>query len=106
MSHVIPSNTQKPNRLDAKAYPDKDNNEQYHIDYANYALSNAYSAEHSLWLEKTKINKRFYKGDQWILEEDTEAFLLDVDGCEQPGFVPEVVEHIGGLQTDHCPHRD
>ena len=70
----------KPNRLDKDRYPNKDTNEEYHLDYAKWAWGAANDYRHQEWIEKTVINKRFYKGDQWIEDEDLEAFLKDSTG--------------------------
>ena len=70
----------KPNRLDAKAYPNKDTNEKYHLDYAKWAIGVSQTTAHSSWLNKIKINKNFYKGDQWMFNEDLVAFLEDSSG--------------------------
>lgn len=78
---VFESNPNKPNRLDKTKYPDKLNNEKYHLDYARWAVSTSInSAQHSSWQYRTRTNKLFYKGDQWEFNEDKEAFLMDATG--------------------------
>ena len=75
-----PSSSGKPNRLDSERYPNKNTNEEYHLDYGKWAWGAGNDYRHQEWVEKTVINKRFYKGDQWIQDEDLEAFLKDSTG--------------------------
>ena len=80
MSLLISSEPNKPNRLDSKRFPDKNSNKEYHLNYAKWAITSSQTAEHSRWLARIKINKEFYKGDQWSYSEDIEAFLKDSTG--------------------------
>ena len=80
MSLLIASQPNKPNRLDSTAYPNKDTNKKYHLDYAKWAITSSQTAQHSAWLARIKINKEFYKGDQWTYDEDIQAFLNDASG--------------------------
>lgn len=80
MSVLISVKPNKPNRLDKKEYPNKDNNKKYHLDYAKWAIGTSQTAEYNNWLNNIKRNKEFYKGNQWIYDEDTEAFLEDSTG--------------------------
>jgi hypothetical protein len=80
---LVPTKSEKPNRLDPAAYPNKDTNEQYHLDYGRWALYNAYSGSHEKWRLQTRINKRFYKNDQWFKTEDLEGFLQDDSGHQR-----------------------
>ena len=75
-----PSSSGKPNRLDSERYPNKNTNEEYHLDYGKWAWGAGNDYRHQEWVEKTVVNKRFYKGDQWIQDEDLEAFLKDSTG--------------------------
>jgi len=79
MSHLITVQPNKPNRktLDPKYNGSKDKSAEYHLDNGKWALTNAFSTAHNKWLASVSINKRFYKGDQWITREDTESFLKD-----------------------------
>lgn len=54
--------------------------EKYFSDFAKWALYNASNTMHNEWLRNTERNKRFYKGDQWYLQEDVESFLNDDTG--------------------------
>jgi len=62
----------KPNRLTEK---DKDVN--YHLQYGKFTLTDASTSLHQEFIAKTKLNKNFYKGNQWTFNEDVEAFLMD-----------------------------
>ncbi len=68
----------KPNRFKIK---NKDSNStetrEYHLDYARFCVAQSSDAIHSEFIAKTKVNKQFYKGDQWTYQEDIEAFLMD-----------------------------
>lgn len=80
-STILASVSNKPNRLDETTYPDKINNEKYYLDYARWALSTSQnSAQYAAWQNRIRVNKMFYKGDQWELDEDKEAFLMDITG--------------------------
>lgn len=74
---VLGSNPNKPNRITTK---DKDTNVQYHLDYARWIVSNSFDDRHDRWLDRIRINRKFYMNDQWILDEDTVAFLMDSTG--------------------------
>ncbi len=80
MSLLISVQPNKPNRLDKEAYPNKDTNKEYHLNYAKWAITSSQTAQYNKWLENIKINKNFYKGDQWMFEEDLTAFLSDSTG--------------------------
>jgi len=62
----------KPNRLTTK---DKD--AAYHLQYGKFTLTDASTSLHQEFIAKTKLNKNFYKGNQWTFDEDVEAFLMD-----------------------------
>jgi hypothetical protein len=80
MSLTISSKPNKPNRLDSQKYPNKDTNKDFHLDYAKFAVSSSDNSMRSKWIARTKINKDFYKGDQWSYQEDIETFLNDGTG--------------------------
>ena len=80
MSTLIAVQPNKPNRSDTEKYPSKDTNKEYHADYAKWAVTASQTSDSSLWLDRIKTNKRFYKGDQWKTDEDLEAFLSDSSG--------------------------
>lgn len=64
----------RPNRLeDVK-------DEDYHVRYARWAIGNYNLYGHQNFVGKYLTNVAFYKGDQWIFDEDLEAFLMDESG--------------------------
>lgn len=80
MSSLISGQPNKPYRLNSEKYPNKDTNKEYHLDYAKWAVTSSQTAQHSAWLARIKVNKEFYKGDQWTFNEDIETFLNDGTG--------------------------
>jgi len=72
MFYFLTEATTKPNRLETT---DKD--KSYHLQYAKFVAADSSTASHADFIAKTKINKNFYKGNQWIQDEDLEAFLKD-----------------------------
>jgi len=75
MFYFAQNATQKPNRF---KFGEK--NREYHLEYAKFAVSDASSSIHQEFIAKTKLNKNFYKGNQWTFNEDLEAFLKDDSG--------------------------
>jgi len=74
---ILSANPNKPNRLTVE---NKDENVQYHLDYARWIVANSYNEKHNLWLRRIEINRNFYMNNQWIMDEDTIAFLMDTTG--------------------------
>jgi len=72
MFYFLTEATTKPNRLETK-----DKEKSYHLQYAKFVAADSSTASHADFIAKTKINKNFYKGNQWIQDEDLEAFLKD-----------------------------
>ncbi len=72
MFNFIAQGETKPNRFD---FPKK--NKEYHLKYGRFTLSDASGSNHRDFLAKYKINKDFYRGNQWVNKEDVEAFLKD-----------------------------
>lgn len=68
------NNTTRPNRAEDKK--DKD----YHLKMGQYTLNQGFNNIHQKWLKSIYVNKNFYKGDQWTLEEDIQTFLSDESG--------------------------
>jgi len=54
--------------------------EKYHADYARYVASAVFSSKYQKFIEEYATNRRFYKNDQWWLEEDKATFLMDDTG--------------------------
>lgn len=80
LQHPSTTISGKPNRLDKDKFPNKNTNKEYHLEYGKWAWGAGNDHRHRDWIEKTLINKRFYKGDQWFTNEDVEAFLKDSTG--------------------------
>lgn len=74
MLGFISSTVTRPNRVGATKDVD------YHRNWARYCLYHAFSSNYQHWRQNTVINKHFYKGNQWILDEDLETFLQDESG--------------------------
>lgn len=55
----------------------KNKDKKYHADFAKYCLGSANNHQHHEFLEKAALNKNFYKGNQWVMQEDLEAFFKD-----------------------------
>lgn len=73
-------NLDRPDRLDVDKvkYPKGKDDPQYSIDNSNYCLSSWYLSQvYPIFLSNVKINRSFYNGNQWIFNEDLEAFLVD-----------------------------
>lgn len=51
--------------------------EEYHIKWSRYAVGQTNNFWQQDFINKIILNKRFYKGDQWIMDEDLEAFFKD-----------------------------
>lgn len=71
---LLSSGTQRPNRLT------EEKDESYHARWARYAAFDANNFLQQQFIARTKINKKFYKGDQWFMNEDLEAFFKDESG--------------------------
>lgn len=68
---ILNQGYQRPNRLEDT----KD--KEYHNKWGRHAAFSAANDLHYRFIARTKLNKRFYKGDQWIIDEDLEAFFKD-----------------------------
>ncbi|HHT9135806.1 MAG TPA: portal protein [Candidatus Wunengus sp. YC60] len=64
----------RPNMLEDK----KD--EDYHLRFGRYCIGQANNQRHVQYVEKIRLNKDFFKGNQWTSEEDLEAFFKDDTG--------------------------
>lgn len=56
---------------------DKNKDEKYHIDFARYCIGQANNELQTSFVEKVQLNKNFYKGNQWINNEDLDLFFKD-----------------------------
>ena len=77
MISIVPSQSTKPNRV---ATPETGKDAKYHRDYARYVASNCVNGKYSKFLKEYNVNRRFYKNDQWWVEEDKASFLMDESG--------------------------
>lgn len=66
----------RPNRL----IPAKEKGKDYHLKHGRWILNSINSDKHKLFQIKSIVNWNFYKGNQWIFDEDLEAFLMDESG--------------------------
>ena len=64
----------RPNRIEEKK--DKD----YHLRFGRWVLNGLNHPLHQNYVKKSMINWSFYKGNQWIFDEDLEAFFMDESG--------------------------
>ena len=73
----------RPNRITTSE--SEKNTPEYHVRNAKFAIATNAINSRSLFIKKTKINKQFFKGgdNQWIFDEDIEAFLKDDTGQER-----------------------
>jgi hypothetical protein len=62
----------RPNRI-----REKNKTKDYHRRYARSLIASINLSSHQLFLMKSTVNHAFYKGDQWIFNEDLDAFLMD-----------------------------
>lgn len=72
MPNVIGSNVNKPNR-----FTDDRNSIKYHADYSRYCIYNGFDTRYSSFQLQSSMNRNFWRGNQWILSEDLEAFFMD-----------------------------
>ncbi|KKK54180.1 hypothetical protein LCGC14_3087320, partial [marine sediment metagenome] len=99
MIYLIASRQQKPNRIETAEYS-KD--VKYHTEYGRWVMGNANSQKHHEFVHKYRINLEFYKNNQWILPEDSEAFMLDESGQDRhrirvtKNYIQPMVEQYRG----------
>ena len=72
------TNTMRPDMF----ISDSEKGDQYSINFATYCLSMANVELHNEYLNEIWTNKQFYKGNQWISEEDISNFLTDQRGYD------------------------
>lgn len=71
---MIIATNPRPNRLT------EEKDEDYHLRYARWALANYNVYYYQDFVARYMTNIAFYKGNQWIFNEDLEAFLMDESG--------------------------
>lgn len=64
----------RPNRLEGEK------KEEYHRKYARWVLGSVSNSTHNFFMTKSAVNWAFYKGNQWIFNEDLQGFLTDESG--------------------------
>lgn len=74
MSHFPIERQLKPNRLEGNK------NEEYHINYARWAIGSLNHPNYRRFINKTLVNWAFFKGNQWIFHEDLSSFFMDESG--------------------------
>ena len=50
---------------------------EYHLQYGRYSVGAGFNSKHSDWQMMCFIIRQFWLGNQWIMQEDLEAFLRD-----------------------------
>lgn len=99
MIYLISTRQTKPNRIETS---DAEKGTDYHIEYARWVMGAANSSKHTKFVNKARINKEFYKNNQWILPEDTEAFMMDESGMDRhrirvtKNYIQPMVEQYRG----------
>jgi hypothetical protein len=77
MIFLIDTSESRPDMLEGS----KD--EKYHLSMARYAVGQANTQKHLEFVSNIERNRRFYAGDQWYLQEDTETFFKDENNQER-----------------------
>lgn len=65
------------NGQDRPTILEKNKDEKYHLDFARYCVGQANNQYQSSFADKVKTNKNFYKGNQWVHNEDLDLFFKD-----------------------------
>jgi len=90
---LIPSGQfQRPSRLTPEAQKDQD----YHARFARWAVGMANNVQTRDRITNTQVNRTFYSGDQWIMPDDTEGFLMDSnrDARNRIKFVQNIIKPL------------
>ena len=74
MLFIVPTAEPRPDRLDTRK------GIEYHRKWCRYCVSSANNELHNKFVANINLNKRFFKGDQWFMEEDTTLFFKDESG--------------------------
>jgi hypothetical protein len=78
MINIIPSGSvNKPNRVST---PEAGKDDKYHAQYGRYVASSCYNSKYQKFQDDYNTNRRFYKNDQWWVDEDKATFLMDDNG--------------------------
>lgn len=65
------------NGQDRPTILEKNKDEKYHLEFARYCVGQANNQYQTSFVDKVLLNKNFYKGNQWIKDEDLDLFLKD-----------------------------
>lgn len=65
------------NGQDRPTILEKNKDEEYHIKFARYCVGQANNQYQTSFVDKVMKNKNFYKGNQWIENEDLDSFFKD-----------------------------
>ena len=77
MISIIPAQMNKPNRVNIS---EEAKGESYHAQYGRYVASSVFSSKYKKFIDEYATNRRFYKNDQWWVDEDKATFLMDDNG--------------------------
>ena len=67
----------RPNRVTT---PETGKDENYHLQYGRYVANACYHSKHRDMVNNYTVNRKFYKNDQWGLQEDHDTFFMDDTG--------------------------
>jgi len=63
-----------------RTVPSSKKDSDYHYKYAQWCLNSINSDQHRYFQAKSMVNWNFLYGNQWILDEDLETFMMDESG--------------------------
>ncbi len=76
--------------------------EKYHSDWGRYAIANGFDQMHSSHINQIGVNTNFFFDQQWVIEEDLEAFFKDSSNQSRnrikvvKNFIkPTILQYIG-----------
>jgi len=99
MIQLLTSPAERPNRIET---PEVLKGEEYHLRYARWAVWTGSSTKHSKYVNDYDTNLKFYKDDQWCMDEDLDAFFKDEAGNDRNrlkvtrNYVQPMVEQYRG----------
>lgn len=112
MIPLLQTRQTKPNRIET---PEDSKGDQYHLEYGRWVLGSSSNVNSTTFDNKYKINREFYKNNQWIHSEDTEAFFMDESGQDRhrlkvtKNYIQPMVEQYRGnaerMRFDHKIHN-
>ena len=89
MLFLITKEQSKPDRL----IPEGSKDRAYHTEYARYCIGQGNNSLQRQRINEYVLNRHFYGGKQWMLDEDTQAFLIDQTG-QDSGRIRIVQNHV------------